>query len=304
VLLAQERQGERIAIEAANNRRAMNDRGARHPKLIKEVRAELAAGGGPLWQVCCDSPFRARIFFEIAGQRPVSRAEIKEGQELVRRRRAIRRASIGLDYNRGGVDPIRVSSPSGLPLARRPSRPKELAEFASGIFWLELRGNKAKAFRRASTVAMPVERGDVVGRAGWQGDADHGIAPSRGAYQPGPQPVSREEWEKAGYHLERLPTAFLVSPEDRELLDTILAQSPGRKRGRPPMDDKAMTDTERAARYQASLKRLHSMKDSPSLAPGEPGDSHVPDAAERDDQSNSCRMDPSRDAAANGKPAK
>jgi len=46
--------------------------------------------------------------------------------------------------------------------------------------------------------------------------------------------VNLEFEEMNGFQIFENPMAYLVSPEDRTLLDRILSKSPGRPRGRPP----------------------------------------------------------------------
>jgi hypothetical protein len=61
----------------------------------------------------------------------------------------------------------------------------------------------------------------------------------------------RSEWAQV-YHVEQLPDGLMLAREDRELLARILAKSPGRNRGRPPLGDRAMTMVERAAKHRQS----------------------------------------------------
>src|SRR5262245_1322383 len=86
-------------LESISARRRVDlTKARRHPAAAEVVRKELADSGGCLWRSARGFPLAARTFFELAGQHPVSKAEVKEGKEVVRRHQAIRKASIGLEY--------------------------------------------------------------------------------------------------------------------------------------------------------------------------------------------------------------
>jgi hypothetical protein len=149
-------------------------------------------------------PFDYRPAFRIAGRRPVSQAEIDEALELFRRRNAIH-------------------------LVDEPYSSAE--EFACGIYRLEMREARDKAFTRG-------ERNGPRGIwAATKGAEEHDGTDGPGYLAPlrqGPQPISRDEWRARGYSVSGLPDGLMLSREDRELLARVLAKSPGKSRGRPP----------------------------------------------------------------------
>jgi hypothetical protein len=155
-------------------------------------------------------PFAYRPAFRIAGRRPVSQAEIDEARQLFRHRNAIHRAD----------EPY-----------------SSVEEYACGVYRLEMREAREKAFARSCWTA-PVAK-DAYARTymdglGPKADSDNGAA-ALGAWQQGPQPISHDEWRARGYSVSSLLDALTLSREDRELLARVLAKSPGKSRGRPPM---------------------------------------------------------------------
>jgi hypothetical protein len=62
----------------------------------------------------------------------------------------------------------------------------------------------------------------------------------------------RSEWAQV-YRVEQLPDGLMLAREDQELLARILAKSPGKNRGRPPIGELAMTDAERKRRSRKTL---------------------------------------------------
>jgi hypothetical protein len=67
-----------------------------------------------------------------------------------------------------------------------------------------------------------------------------------------PNQLSHAEWEAGNYRVE-VPRLFL-DDDDLLLLRRVLAKSPGRSPGRPPIGDRAMTDAERQCRCRAKAK--------------------------------------------------
>jgi hypothetical protein len=207
-------------IKIRRARERAHKKATNRQERLQEARALLPPPGSP--------PFAFRPAFEKAGERPVSRAEIEEAKELFFRRAAIQKA------NAGGLEGIPYDA---------------VSEYACGIYAFELRAAKRKAFSRSKksgfnpggkTAAMEEEEGD---------GTDHGAAPTIGAWQAGPLPITYTEWRQMGFTTQRhVP---LIITEDRKMLERILSQSPGRTRGRPPLDGKAMTSAERGKKHRA-----------------------------------------------------
>jgi hypothetical protein len=70
--------------------------------------------------------------------------------------------------------------------------------------------------------------------------------------------LSREMWNRAGN--EGSPPAYgeqgrLLNDDDKLLLRRILAKSPGRPRGRPPLGDRRMSDAKRQRRRRAKWQQ-------------------------------------------------
>jgi hypothetical protein len=189
---------------------------------LQEARALLPPSGSP--------PFAFRPAFERAGERPVSRAEVEEAKELFFRRAAIRKA------NAGGLEGIPYDG---------------VSEYACGVFALEMRDAKRKAFSRSTTSSL----GKAAMGKGEEGDGtDNGAAPRFGPWRAGPLPIAYTEWRQMGFTVKRHPLSGITF-EKRKMLERILAKSPGRPRGRPPLDGKAMTSAERSKRYRAKRAR-------------------------------------------------
>jgi len=210
-------------------------------------------------------PFVYRLVFEAIGQRLVCEAEITEAKELFRRRNAIHRANKEPEPN---LDNLCYSEPRNTHTASE-WPPK----YASGIYALEMRDARDKAFSRG-VFKHPVAA-DAYGRAytagnGFKADTDNGAATALGPIQQGAKPIAREEWSKGGYSIERIPKELMLSREDRELCARILQKSPGRKPGRPPIGEQAMTNAERVAKHRAkksSLALPPQEREQPDIAP-------------------------------------
>jgi len=82
------------------------------------------------------------------------------------------------------------------------------------------------------------------------------------------RPIAGEEWASRGYTVNSLPDGLMLSREERELLARILAKSPGRNRGRPPIGERAMTAAERKqrSRNQKAKASLPRGRNEPSTA--------------------------------------
>ena len=97
------------------------------------------------------------------------------------------------------------------------------------------------------------------------------------------RPIAGEEWASRGYTVNSLPDGLMLSREERELLARILAKSPGRNRGRPPIGESAMTAAERKrrSRNQKAKASLPRGRNEPStavpmpLGPAVPGPSLI-----------------------------
>jgi len=86
----------------------------------------------------------------------------------------------------------------------------------------------------------------------WQEmQAAHLVKGNGNIWRHAKQPFSHEEWAKLGCKVSSLPDGLMPSREDRELMARVLAKSPGRNRGRPPLGESAMTGAERVARHRA-----------------------------------------------------
>jgi hypothetical protein len=177
-----------------------------------------------------------------AVSRPLTQAELDEAELIAFRSRAAWRADMELPCDSFG-------------------------EFAAGIYVLELRANKQNAFRSSHWAPhLPGTSGQADNEDGDGTDA--GCAAAYGPTRPGAHPLSHDEWAELGFSIEqaRLPTiegTYVRTPhisnEDRQMLARSLAKSPGRKRGRPPIGKRAMTDAERQQRRRrrAELEDMH-----------------------------------------------
>jgi hypothetical protein len=213
---------------------------------IRKTRQRIAAAimpppGSP--------PFAYRPVFEAEGRRRMSRAEAEEARRWLLHRVAIHKMDA--------------------PYASR-------EEYAVGIYALEMRDGKRKVFTR-SRAAMPLAgSGTVAG--------DTGVAAGIGPWRSGAPPLTRDELERGfgvlspddaiQFHLKgdqgdgdlflsRANVDLLLRilandlsqlTADRDLFARILAKSPGRKRGRPPTGERAMTNTERSRKHRAGEK--------------------------------------------------
>jgi hypothetical protein len=155
------------------------------------------------------SDFSQPPAFDLATWRPETPAEQEEGREIYRRWALWR--------------------------ADRPYSSR--AEYACGIYQLELQDAKRMACARRST--------GVLVRANFISD-----------------------WED-GFGIKRY-TMLQISAEDRALLGHILAQS--RKRGRPPVGDVPMTEAERQRRRREKLKLFAGVEPEENHADPRAGD--------------------------------
>jgi hypothetical protein len=110
-----------------------------------------------------------------------------------------------------------------------------LREYARELRKLEAQDARPK-MRRVATGAFP-------GHA-WQGGT--------------PNQISREDWnvggDKAGRPAYSVLQTDQLPPTIWRLFRNILATSPGRPRGRPPLGDRRMSDTERQRKRRAKWK--------------------------------------------------
>jgi hypothetical protein len=144
--------------------------------------------------------------------------------------------------------------------------------FAAGIYHSEMADARRKAFTRSihrTPVANDAYAREMTSGAAYSDDKDNGCAVSFGPWRQGPLPISHDEWRAHGYHIESIPAGLIPPRKDRELAARILAKSPGRPVGRPPLNGRAMTGAERVARYRAknnSARRPTSVL-GPTLSP-------------------------------------
>jgi hypothetical protein len=121
---------------------------------------------------------------------------------------------------------------------------------------LDMRDARSKACTRG-VMRTPVAEDEwskyLLGSPASTGDFDTGVAEAFGPTRPGVKPISNEEWER-GYEVKGLPFDLILPRDTRDMLARILAKSPGRKRGRPPLGEKAMTSTERSRKHHAAKK--------------------------------------------------
>jgi hypothetical protein len=212
-------------------------------------------------------------------------ARIKPFAVRVRHEAAAQKAAVGLsaaDHERARLDYLewikdrfqqeygaRFEAALGCP-PRSDARdwnhgPRHAAYFRAALAEAE---RKAYARRRARFPYVPekYDRDTVKGRAaiptpwdelggqaswheadGFELGGDYGGDPG-GVIVQGAPSIAREEWD--GMEVEEYDMPY-VSAADQALLARILAKSPGRKRGRPPVNGKAMTDAERQRRHRA-----------------------------------------------------
>src|SRR5262249_34650095 len=122
-----------------------------------------------------------------------------------------------------------------------------LIEYASGVYALELAANKDKAYTRRMTrmpyVPAEYDADTSAGKAALRPPAAQRACAHEGAnlggrddgagfgvIVQGAVEIAREEWR--GFQVEDHDMPY-ISRADRELLERILAKSPGRSRGRP-----------------------------------------------------------------------
>jgi hypothetical protein len=185
-------------------------------KIIKDL---WPTNGGP--------PFAYRVAFEIAGSRAVSRAEYEEARRLFVARDAIIRAD----------DPPRDSPGK---IGRSPYvRPAAKSEaYALGLYGLELEDAMRKAGRKRAgiwtmnSVSMSHEN--------WGRNAEQS--------QQGQAGFSIEALDCSGFSPEEIA---ILSAHMRSLRLSGKGLLPGRKRGRPSIYGKAMTNTQRSRRHRA-----------------------------------------------------
>ena len=99
-------------------------------------------------------------------------------------------------------------------------------------------------------------------------EARSGLVKRNGVWTQMRRPIAGEEWDSRGYTVNSLPDGLMLSREERELLARILAKSPGRNRGRPPIGERAMTAAERKqrSRNQKAKASLPRGRNEPSTA--------------------------------------
>jgi hypothetical protein len=199
----------------------------RREKLLEAIRirkakiiaAAMPGGGGP--------PFMYRTAYEIAGSREVTRAEYEEARRLFLACIAVNRAE----------DEPPKDAPGKI--GRRPYvRPAAKSEeYALGIYGLELKHAISKSGRKRAGIwsmgAPPLSHED------WgRGSPD----------EPAEDRFSVEDLNCCGFAPEELA---ILSAHLRSLRPSGRGLVPGRKRGRPPIHGKAMTNTERSRRHRA-----------------------------------------------------
>jgi hypothetical protein len=136
----------------------------------------------------------------------------------------------------------------------------------AAYFWSELADAKRKAYSRrtARFPHVPAEydrdtmRGEaaipsplIIGSWDEQNGFDLGDDNDTKGFGVIAQPttgIAREEWD--GFEVSHHPMPTIV-PADQRLCARILDKSPGRNRGRPPINLRAMTDAERKRRQRA-----------------------------------------------------
>ena len=205
----------------------------------------MPTGGGP---------HAYRPAFEVMGRRPVSMEEVEEARKLFWRRTAIHRGDRPTSPDYGAPD----SYSGGSFLPPRPQqkrRPPRTEEFACGIYALEMREARQKAFTRSQSgipTADDAYARHLAGSPVVPAGEDNGSTPGYGLWQQGALPICRDEWDARGHDVETVPKRLILSPEDRGLAARVLAKSPGRNRGRPPSNGLwSMTNTERSRRHRA-----------------------------------------------------
>ena len=146
---------------------------------------------------------------------------------------------------------------------------KERYEGKAAYFWSELEDAKRKAYSRrrarfpyvpteydrdtaVGETAIPTPWDELGGASSWHEqegfDLGQDDGDGFGVIVQGAIEIAREEWERFVVTGHPMPT---IVPADQKLCARILAKSPGRKRGRPPINGKAMTDAERKQRQRA-----------------------------------------------------
>jgi hypothetical protein len=245
---------------------------ARREKLAEAVKILRRRVAADLMPPKGSPPFSYRAAYEASGRRPVAGHEVEEARALFLRRTAARRADIE-EATYWGLDPAIRELYS---LCRTPGA---LAEYAIGVHWLEMRDAKRKANCRSpvaispaglrdphepyfphhwgkpidpqkrelldfleATNAQPLYAESILGE---YGDVASGDAIGRWRQDVRPYTADEVGWSE---HSHPMPW---VSPAERALLASILAKSPCRKRGRPPKNGRAMTNTERSRRHRA-----------------------------------------------------
>jgi hypothetical protein len=127
-----------------------------------------------------------------------------------------------------------------------------LEEYACGICLLERMDAREKAFTRSRS-GMPIAGAcarRLVGSPVAPAGDDNGSTPGYGPWQQGARPIALDEWKAHGFSVKTIPEGLIIEREDRDLCARILAKSPGRSRGRPPIGDKATTGAERTRKYR------------------------------------------------------
>jgi hypothetical protein len=224
-----------------------------HQNRIRISRARVKFAGA-IMPPPGSPPFEYWPPFLIAGWRPVSQAEEDEARELFRQRDAMRR--VDREY-------------------RSPQ------EFASGIYGLEIRDAREKAFSRRvyrAPIADDAYARGYMAALGPKAQTDNGLAAAIGPWRQGAPPISHDEWDGRGYSVSSLPDGLMLAREDRELLARILEQSPGRARGRPPVlaERGAMTTAERKRRSRALKTFVPHERPEPGIIVPPPQGSAVP----------------------------
>jgi hypothetical protein len=130
-------------------------------------------------------------------------------------------------------------------------------DFATGIFRLEMADARRRAGHR-SVYRAPVANDDygrkMTSGAAYSDDKNNGTARALGPWRQGVDPISHDEWRTRGYGMASIPAKLISSPKDRALLARVLAQSPGRDRGRPTVNDEPMTDAERQSDRRSRIE--------------------------------------------------
>jgi hypothetical protein len=199
----------------------------RREKLLEAIRirkakiiaAAMPGGGGP--------PFMYRTAFEITGSREVTRAEYEEARRLFLARIAVNRAEDERPKNAPGKI-------GRVPYVRAAARGEE---YALGVYALELEAAIMKAGRKRagiwSTGAPPLSYED------WGKGSPEDSAEDR---------FSVEDLNCCGFSPEEIA---ILSAHLRSLRPSGRGLIAGRRRGRPAIHGKAMTNTERSRRHRA-----------------------------------------------------